>query len=190
MTDHSPGHRAAGTAGFQRWPHAQKPASRPDDLRLKLMAEPNELFVAVFLDSQNQVSAYEPLFKGTVDAAVVYPRVVVQRALALNASALIFAHQHPSGVTHPSGADRTLTQRLKHALETVDIRVLDHFIVEKESRIPLRSPACCSSSPPRACTGARFPFFYQCLTPCGSSPGPHGATGSSCAFPTGVHHAT
>ena len=116
---------------FNAGPMLKSPPAVRDYLRLKLMAETNELFVVVFLDSQNQVLAYEPLFKGTVDAAVVYPRVVVQRALALNASALIFAHQHPSGVTDPSGADRTLTQRLKHALETVDIRVLDHFIVGK-----------------------------------------------------------
>src|SRR3546814_2996880 len=77
------------------------------------MAERNEVFVAVFLNSQHQVLACEPLFKGTVSEASVYPRVVVQRALELNASALIFSHQHPSGTTEPSMADRAITNRLK-----------------------------------------------------------------------------
>ena len=107
------------------------PAAVRDYLRLKLVAEPNEVFAVVFLDSQHQVLAYEPLFKGSVDQTSVYPRVVVQRALALNASALILAHQHPSGVTEPSFADRSLTERLKAALAMVDIRVLDHFIIGK-----------------------------------------------------------
>ena len=71
------------------------------------------------------------MFKGTIDQTSVYPRVVVQRALALNASAVILAHQHPSGVTEPSSADRALTDRLKAALTMVDVRVVDHFIVGK-----------------------------------------------------------
>ncbi|MCB1906635.1 MAG: DNA repair protein RadC, partial [Rhodocyclaceae bacterium] len=104
-----------------------------DYLRLKLVAEPNEIFAVVFLDNQHQVLAFEPLFQGTVDQTSVYPRVVVQRALALNASALILAHQHPSGTTEPSAADRAITERLKSALATVDVRVLDHFIVGKGS---------------------------------------------------------
>ena len=104
------------------------PAVR-DYLRLKLVAEPNEVFAVVFMDSQHRALAYEPLFKGSVDQTSVYPRVVVQRALALNASALILAHQHPSGVTEPSAADRALTERLKAALAMVDVRVVDHFIV-------------------------------------------------------------
>ncbi|MDY0011449.1 MAG: DNA repair protein RadC [Rhodocyclaceae bacterium] len=107
------------------------PAAVRDYLRLKLVAEPNEVFAVVFLDSQHQVLAFEPLFKGSVDQTSVYPRVVVQRALALNASALILAHQHPSGVTEPSVADRALTDRLKAALAMVDVRVVDHFIVGK-----------------------------------------------------------
>lgn len=107
------------------------PTAVRDYLRLKLVAEPNEVFAAVFLDSQHQVLAYEPMFKGSVDQTSVYPRVVVQRALALNASALILAHQHPSGVTEPSMADQSLTERLKAALAMVDIRVLDHFIIGK-----------------------------------------------------------
>ena len=116
---------------FNAGPSLGSPAAVRDYLRLKLVAEPNEVFAVVFLDSQHQVLAYEPLFKGTIDQTSVYPRVLVQRALALNASALILAHQHPSGVTEPSIADRALTDRLRAALATVDIRVVDHFIVGK-----------------------------------------------------------
>ncbi|AKU14345.1 MAG: DNA repair protein RadC [Lysobacter sp.] len=116
---------------FKAGPSLGSPAAVRDYLRLKLVVEPNEVFAVVFLDSQHQVLAFEPLFRGSVDQTSVYPRVVVQRALALNASALILAHQHPSGVTEPSIADRALTERLKAALAMVDVRVVDHFIVGK-----------------------------------------------------------
>jgi DNA repair protein RadC len=116
---------------FKAGPALGSPAAVRDYLRLKLIAEPNEVFAVVFMNAQHQVLAYEPLFKGTVDAAAVYPRVVVQRALELNATALILAHQHPSGCCDPSAADRLLTERLKAALATVDVRVLDHFVIGK-----------------------------------------------------------
>lgn len=116
---------------FKAGPMLNSPTTVRDYLHLKLVGEPNEVFAVVFLDTQHQVLAYEPMFKGTVDQTSVYPRVVVQRALALNASAVILAHQHPSGVTEPSSADRALTDRLKAALTMVDVRVVDHFIVGK-----------------------------------------------------------
>jgi len=116
---------------FKAGPALSSPAAVRDYLRMKLVVEPNEIFAVVFLDSQHQVLAFEPLFKGTVDQTSVYPRVVVQRALTLNASALILAHQHPSGVTEPSAADRALTERLKATLALVDIRVVDHFVIGK-----------------------------------------------------------
>jgi DNA repair protein RadC len=75
------------------------------------------------------VLAFEELFRGTIDGASVYPREVVKRALAWNAAAVIFAHNHPSGIAEPSDADRHLTIRLKQALALLEIRVLDHFIV-------------------------------------------------------------
>ncbi|AVV34410.1 MAG: JAB domain-containing protein [Cobetia sp.] len=90
---------------------------------------PHEVFAALFLDSQHRVIRFETLFTGTLDAAAVYPREVVKRALALNAGALILAHNHPSGVAEPSEADRRITQRLEEALGLFDIRVLDHFVV-------------------------------------------------------------
>ncbi|HIE4272017.1 TPA: RadC family protein [Pseudomonas aeruginosa] len=102
-----------------------------DYLRLKLMPEPSEVFVALFLNAKHQVIACETLFRGTIDAAQIHPRVVVQRALQHNASALIVSHQHPSGFSEPSSSDQHLTQRLKSALECVDVRLLDHFIIGK-----------------------------------------------------------
>jgi DNA repair protein RadC len=89
----------------------------------------HEVFAAIFLDNQHRVIVFEVLARGTIDSASVYPREVVKRALALGAAALIFAHNHPSGSTEPSAADRALTERLKQALATVDIRVLDHLVI-------------------------------------------------------------
>ena len=114
---------------FKAGPLLDQPQAVKDDLRLKLVAEPNEVFAIVFMNSQHRVLAYEPMFKGTLDSTAVYPRVVVQRALELNAGAVIFSHQHPSGCTEPSNADRVLTDRLKAALALIDVRVLDHIII-------------------------------------------------------------
>jgi DNA repair protein RadC len=105
------------------------PAAVRDYLRLRMQSLPHEVFVALFLDSQNRVIDAEELFRGTLTQTSVYPREVVKRALHHNAGAVILAHNHPSGVAEPSHADETLTQALKQALALVDIRVLDHFIV-------------------------------------------------------------
>ena len=88
-----------------------------------------EVFACLFLDNRHRVIRYEELFLGTIDGASVHPREVVRRALELNAAAVIFAHNHPSGVTEPSQADLQITQRLKDALALVDVRVLDHLII-------------------------------------------------------------
>lgn len=98
-------------------------------LTQKMRNYPHEVFACLMLNNQNCVIAYEELFYGTIDSASVYPRVVVQKALARNAAAVIFAHNHPSGITTPSEADRVITQRLDQALKLIDIRVLDHFII-------------------------------------------------------------
>ncbi len=105
------------------------PVAVREYLRLKLQALPHEVFVTLFLDAQNRVIEIEELFRGTLTQTSVYPREVVKRALHHNAGAVIFAHNHPSGVAEPSHADETLTQALKQALALVDVRVLDHFIV-------------------------------------------------------------
>ncbi|EHZ7430971.1 DNA repair protein RadC [Vibrio cholerae] len=88
-----------------------------------------EAFYILFLDNQHRVIRDEILFEGTIDAAIVYPREVVKRALHHNAAAVILAHNHPSGVAEPSQADRRITDRLRDALGLVEIRVLDHFVV-------------------------------------------------------------
>jgi len=95
----------------------------------KLAGIPHEVFAVLFLDSQHRLIEYAELFRGTIDAAAVYPREVVKETLARNAAAVIFAHNHPSGLPEPSAADRLLTHRLKDALKLVDVRTLDHFVI-------------------------------------------------------------
>lgn len=114
---------------FQRGPRHEDPQSVRHYLRLALAAEKNEVFAVLFLDNQHRVLAFEPLFQGTVDSATVYPRCVVQRALAHNSAAVIFVHNHPSGSTQPSHNDIVLTQELKKLLDLIQVRVLDHFII-------------------------------------------------------------
>ncbi|MDX3773486.1 DNA repair protein RadC [Chromatiaceae bacterium AAb-1] len=94
-----------------------------------LRHEKREVFMLLYLDNQHRLIKAEPLFSGTIDASPVYPRIVVQRALAHNAAAVILAHNHPSGVAEPSRADRAITERLNQAMALVDIKVLDHFVV-------------------------------------------------------------
>jgi len=106
-------------------------------LQLALAQEKNEVFAAIFLNNKHKVLSFEPLFNGTIDGAAVYPRVVVQQALACNAAAVIFAHNHPSGCCEPSQADRTITTRLKDALALIDVRVLDHFVVSRSEWVSL-----------------------------------------------------
>ena len=106
-------------------------------LQMALAQEKNEVFAAIFLNNKHQVLSFQPLFNGTIDGAAVYPRVVVQQALACNAAAVIFAHNHPSGCCEPSQADRTITTRLKDALALIDVRVLDHFVVSSSEWVSL-----------------------------------------------------
>ena len=106
-----------------------QPEAVRDYLRLTLGALPHEAFVVLFLDSQHRLLAADELFRGTLAQTSVYPREIVKAALAHNAAAVIFAHNHPSGMAEPSRADELLTQALKQALALVDIRTLDHFVV-------------------------------------------------------------
>ena len=105
------------------------PAACADYLRARIGAYPYEVFACLFLDNRHRMLAFEELFRGTIDGASVHPREVVRRCLAHNAAAVILAHNHPSGVAEPSQADRAITAELKRALETIQVRVLDHFIV-------------------------------------------------------------
>ncbi|MGJ0492322.1 MULTISPECIES: RadC family protein [Methylobacter] len=88
-----------------------------------------EVFACLFLDNQHRVIQLDELFRGTIDSASVYPREVARQALQYNAAAVIFAHNHPSGISEPSHADKQITEKLKQALALFDIRVLDHFII-------------------------------------------------------------
>jgi DNA repair protein RadC len=98
-------------------------------LRIRLADRKNEVFGCLFLDNRHRIIEVSELFQGTIDGASIHPRVVVQKALELNAAAMLFFHNHPSGVAEPSNADEAITRRLKEALALVDVRVLDHFVV-------------------------------------------------------------
>lgn len=114
---------------LQRGPVLNEPHLAGAYFVRRLRARPHEVFACLFLDNRHRVLAFEELFRGTIDSAEVHPREVVTRALAHNAAAVIFAHNHPSGVAEPSAADRDLTRRLREALALIGVRVLDHFIV-------------------------------------------------------------
>jgi len=112
---------------------AGRSLSNPDAtrnyLRLRLADYRNEVFGCLFLDNRHRIIAMRELFQGTIDGASIHPRVVVQQAMEANAAAMVFFHNHPSGVAEPSHADEAITRRLKEALALVDVRVLDHFVV-------------------------------------------------------------
>ena len=105
------------------------PRETRDYLLLNLRDRPHEVFACLFLDNRHRVIVLEEMFRGTIDSASVYPREVVKRALELNAAAVILAHNHPSGDPQPSAADRSITERIRAALQLVDIRLLDHLVV-------------------------------------------------------------
>jgi DNA repair protein RadC len=105
------------------------PGAVRDYLRLALAAKPHEVFVCIWLDAQHRVIDCVEAFRGTLTQTSVYPREVVKAALAANAAAVIFAHNHPSGAAQPSQADELLTRNLREALALVEVKVLDHFIV-------------------------------------------------------------
>ncbi|ABC27905.1 DNA repair protein [Hahella chejuensis KCTC 2396] len=114
---------------MQRSHNLTSPELTREYLSAHLRHYPYEVFAALFLDNQHRVIAYEELFRGTIDSASVHPREVVRRVLKHNAAAIIFAHNHPSGVAEPSLSDKEITETLRKALRLVDVRVLDHMIV-------------------------------------------------------------
>jgi DNA repair protein RadC len=101
--------------------------------QLQLGHERDEHFACLFLTAQHHAIAFERQFRGSIDGAAVYPRIVVRRCLELNAAAVILVHNHPSGVSEPSAADRSITERLQLAMQLIDVRVLDHIIVSAGS---------------------------------------------------------
>ena len=107
----------------------RSPADTEAFLAARLRDLPHELFCCLYLDNRHRIIHFEELFRGTIDGTSVYPREVVKQSLAVNAAAIILAHNHPSGVAEPSQADERITRRIKAALELVDIRLLDHLII-------------------------------------------------------------
>ncbi len=107
----------------------RSPADTETFLQARMRHLGHEVFCCLFLDNRHRVLSFDELFRGTIDGTTVYPREVVKEALAINAAAVILAHNHPSGVAEPSQADERITRRLKSALELVDIRLLDHLII-------------------------------------------------------------
>jgi len=103
-----------------------------DYLQSRLMQYPYEVFACLFLDNKHRVIKYEELFRGTIDGATVYPREIIRRALHHNAAAIVLAHNHPSGVAEPSLSDREITNKLKMTLQSIDVRLLDHFVIGDE----------------------------------------------------------
>jgi DNA repair protein RadC len=120
-------------AALERGDALTSPAMTQAFLSARLRDYPFEVFACLFLDNRHRVVAFEELFRGTIDGASVHPREVLRRVLHHNAAAVIFAHNHPSGVAEPSRADEAVTRRLRDALGLVDVRVLDHVIVADET---------------------------------------------------------
>jgi len=112
-------------------------------LRMRLAHLPREEFHAVWLDNRHRVLAIESVAHGTIDSATIHPREVVKAALRWNASAVVFAHNHPSGEPEPSAADRAITRQLKEALTLVDVRVLDHIVVGNQGTVSLAQRGWC-----------------------------------------------
>ncbi|MEM6961828.1 MAG: DNA repair protein RadC [Myxococcota bacterium] len=115
----------------------ESPSDSQDFLMAKLANLEHEVFAAIWLDNRHRVIAFEEIFRGTIDGTSVYPREIVKSALKHNAAAVVFSHNHPSGIAEPSRADEAITQRLVSALTLVDIRVLDHIVVGADSCVSL-----------------------------------------------------
>ena len=113
-------------------PSLTSPQASKDYVKLQLATYEHEVFACLFMDNRNRVITFEELFRGTIDGASVYPREVVKACMIHNAAAVIFAHNHPSGVAEPSHADEQITKRLKDASALIDVRVLDHLVVGED----------------------------------------------------------
>lgn len=126
---------------LESWMRRSETLLNPNETKLYLSLQlgdlEREVFCCIFLDNRHRVIAFEKLFLGTIDGASVHPREVVKAALKCNAAAVIFAHNHPSGIAEPSRADEGLTRQLKDALALVSIRVLDHIIVAGAETVSL-----------------------------------------------------
>ena len=124
--------RSAINRRFRRGRALSSPADSRDFLKLRLAHLEHEVFAVLWLDSRYRIIGFEELFRGTIDGSSVHPREVVKSALHHNAAACILAHNHPSGISTASNADRSITRRLTDSLSLIDVRVLDHIIVGED----------------------------------------------------------
>ena len=118
---------------FRRGTALSSPNDTRDYLQIQMAGLEREIFGVIYLDNRHKIIDRKNVFFGTIDGASVYPREIVKESLALNAAAVVFYHNHPSGIPEPSRADEILTKRLKDALALVDIRVLDHLVIGIDS---------------------------------------------------------
>ncbi len=114
---------------FRRGTRIKGPEETKELFQQKIALQENEVFAVLFLDTQNRVIEFKEMFYGTIHSSAVHPRVIAQRALQINAAAVIVAHNHPSGQIDPSQADKDVTLKLKEALALLDVRLLDHIII-------------------------------------------------------------
>ncbi len=114
---------------YRRGASISTPLTSKELFRQKLALREQEVFAVLFLDNKHRVIAYEELFYGTIDSSSVHPRIIAQKALQVNAAAVVVAHNHPSGVAEPSRADESITLRIKDALALVNVLLLDHIVV-------------------------------------------------------------
>lgn len=128
--------RCLGTE-IKRRDTLRSPLESAEFLRTRMDAYPYEVFAVLFLDNRHRVIAFEEMFRGTIDGTAVHPREVVRACLRHNAAAVIFAHNHPSGVAEPSESDRAITYELRDALNLVGVRVLDHFVIGADAPVSL-----------------------------------------------------
>lgn len=117
------------TKRFTRSNYLTSPDATREFLQIIFAKEHREFFIVIFLDNQNGVLGYEILFQGTIDGAAIYPREIVKAVLDNNSASVVLAHNHPSGTAIPSEADKRITTRVIQALDTIDVRVLDHLVV-------------------------------------------------------------
>lgn len=122
---------------FARGEKLDRPVASANYIKLLCGDLEHEIFGMISLDSRNRVLAHNQLFRGSIDGASVYPREVVKQALADNAAAVVFYHNHPSGNPNPSAADERITHQLRDALKLIDIRVLDHIVVGGTEHVSL-----------------------------------------------------
>jgi DNA repair protein RadC len=129
--------RQAIAKRFRRGVTLNSPGLVREYLRVSFATLEHEVFCVLLLDARHRLLSFQQMFRGTIDGAAVFPREVVKEVLKYNAAAVIFAHNHPSGLAEPSVADGAITRRLREALALIDVQVLDHLVVAGTSFVSM-----------------------------------------------------